>query len=82
MGSARIRPARLGEKLGEVRSRLGYSQREMAFFLSDDEASIYPQDVHRYEKNERDPPLVILLRYARLARVAMEVFADDKLDLP
>jgi transcriptional regulator with XRE-family HTH domain len=35
-----------------------------------------------YERGEREPPLPILLRYARLAGVPTEVLIDDELDLP
>lgn len=31
---------------------------------------------------EREPSLIVLLRYARLAGVSMDVLADDGLDLP
>jgi len=80
--SSRKRPARLGQKLATVRERFGYSLAEMAEKLSNDEAHIYKQDVHRYERSERDPSLIILLRYSRLSKVKMEIFADDNLDLP
>jgi DNA-binding XRE family transcriptional regulator len=82
MAATRKKPARLGEKLRAVREKFGFSLSEMAAKVSDDEVSIYRQDVHRYENNQTDPSLIILLRYARLARVKMEIFADDKLDLP
>jgi transcriptional regulator with XRE-family HTH domain len=35
-----------------------------------------------YERGEREPPLPVLLAYARLARVPMETLVDDKLNLP
>jgi transcriptional regulator with XRE-family HTH domain len=35
-----------------------------------------------YELGKREPPLKILLQYARAANVALEVLADDELDLP
>jgi transcriptional regulator with XRE-family HTH domain len=35
-----------------------------------------------YERGEREPPLPILLRYARVANVSMEALVDDELDLP
>ena len=82
MGSARIRPDRLREKLAAVRKKLGYSQAEMAFFLSDDHVSVARQDIHRYENGEMGPSIIILLRYSRMVKVPMEVFADDNLNLP
>lgn len=82
MPGIRRRPGRLGEKLAAVREKFGLSLSEMAGKLSDDEVSVVKQDVHRYERGQTDPSLIILLRYSRLARVKIEVFADDNLDLP
>ena len=82
MGSARTRPDRLAEKLFAVREKFGYSLAEMAAKLSDEHVAIAKQDIHRYERSEMAPSIIILLRYSRLARVKMEIFADDKLDLP
>lgn len=82
MGALRQRPSRLGEKLLAVRTKLGYSQTEMADALSDDESSVARQDIHRFEKNERDPNYIIMLRYCRLSKIDFEYFADDNLDLP
>jgi hypothetical protein len=38
--------------------------------------------VSGYELGRREPPLPILLKYARLAGVCVEVLIDDELDLP
>jgi transcriptional regulator with XRE-family HTH domain len=38
--------------------------------------------VSGYELGTREPPLAILLEYARLANIHLEVLADDDLDLP
>jgi len=35
-----------------------------------------------YELGKRDPPLAVLLKYARAANVYVEVLIDDELDLP
>lgn len=40
------------------------------------------QRISEYERGEREPPLPILLRYARVAGVNTEVLIDDELDLP
>lgn len=34
-----------------------------------------------YEKNLREPPLMVLLRYARIAGVTMETLVDDRMKL-
>ena len=38
--------------------------------------------ISEYELGKREPPLPILLEYARLAGVHMEDLVDDKVDLP
>ena len=38
--------------------------------------------VSAYERGVREPDLIVLLRYARLAKVSVESLIDDKLDLP
>jgi transcriptional regulator with XRE-family HTH domain len=43
---------------------------------------IYASHVSGYERGTREPPLDVLLQYARAAGVPVEVLIDDKLDLP
>jgi transcriptional regulator with XRE-family HTH domain len=38
--------------------------------------------VSSYESGRREPDLIILLNYARLAGVAVDVLIDDKMKLP
>jgi transcriptional regulator with XRE-family HTH domain len=38
--------------------------------------------ISAYELGQREPPLAVLLAYARLANVYLDVLADDELDLP
>jgi transcriptional regulator with XRE-family HTH domain len=38
--------------------------------------------VSQYELGTREPPLPVLLKYARLAGVIMDVLVDDEMDLP
>ncbi len=80
--SPRVRPERLALKLGQVREKLGLTQVEIAVELSDKAVVVTDKDISKWEKGERDPSLVVVLRYSRLIKVPMEVFADDKLDLP
>ena len=81
MGSVRPRPARLGEKLRQIRLSLGLSQSEMLRRLDAEDLIVYSQ-IAGYELGHREPSLLILLRYARLAGVPTEVLIDDELDLP
>lgn len=81
MGSARPRPERLAEKLLQIRLALGLSQPQMHKRLGV-EALIDYTKISTYELGKREPPLMILLEYARAANVYVEALIDDGLDLP
>jgi len=81
MGNARPRPKRLAEKLRQIRISLGLSQPEMHRRLEAEDEIDYTT-ISKYELDKNEPPLEILLRYARLAGVHMEDIVDDELDLP
>jgi transcriptional regulator with XRE-family HTH domain len=81
MGNERFRPQRLGAKLREIRLALGLSQTEMLKRLGL-EGKIWYTQISGYELGRRDPPLMILLRYARAANVSTDVLIDDEMDLP
>lgn len=83
MGSARRpTPARLAEKLLQVRLRLGLSQSQMLRSLGDTGTRLHAPHLSGYESGKREPPLVVLLQYARAAGVPVEVLIDDDQDLP
>lgn len=77
----RPRPARLAGKLRQIRNALGLSQTEMLKRLEVEDLIVYNQ-ISRYESGTREPPLMILLQYARLANVYVEALIDDDVDLP
>lgn len=79
--AARLRPERLAEKLLQIRLALGLSQNEMIRHLGLEEV-LYQSNLSGYEIGEREPPLPILLSYARAANVWADVLIDDELDLP
>ena len=81
MGTARQRSERLAEKLLQVRLALGLSQTEMVKRLGLEGMIVYNR-ISDYELGKREPPLPILLRYARVAGVSVEALIDDELDLP
>jgi transcriptional regulator with XRE-family HTH domain len=82
MGSRpRPKPQRLTEKLLSIRLALELSQDGMLARLGLD-SSHFRSAVSGYELGTREPPLPILLEYARLANVWMDVLVDDELDLP
>ena len=78
----RIRPERLGEKLRSIRNYLDCSLADMAQRLSTDEFSLRRTDISKYELDTNEPPLPVLLRYARIVGITMEILVDDELDLP
>lgn len=77
----RSKPARLAEKLLQIRTALSLSQNEMLRRLELAEGS-FRSSISGYELGTREPPLPILLRYARAAGVCVDVLIDDELDLP
>lgn len=83
MGLApRRRPARLAEKLLQVRQRLSLSQSQMFGRLGDAKEIIYAPHLSEYESGKRVPPLPVILAYARAAAVPVEILIDDEHDLP
>ena len=72
---------RLGQKLLQIRMGLGLSQSEMLRRLGYEE-SVYYTRISDYERDNRVPPLPLVLEYARAAGVHMEDIVDDELDLP
>jgi transcriptional regulator with XRE-family HTH domain len=81
MGYARPRPKRLAEKLLQIRNALGLSQWDLWKRLAvEDEIS--HKLISKYELDQNEPPLKVLLQYARVAGVHMEDIVDDELDLP
>lgn len=79
--TARSRPARLAEKLLQIRTSLGLSQNEMIRRLGLSDV-LYQSNISGFELKEREPSLPILLRYAQVAGVYVDVLIDDELDLP
>lgn len=80
MGTPRVRPDKLGKKLATIRKGFEYSLSQMAASLSDGRVKIRRQDVSRFEKGEREPSLIILLRYARSVKTTIDVLVDDEID--
>lgn len=79
--SSRPRPARLSQKLVDIRTKLQLSQNELIsrFDLSDE---ITQARISAYERGVREPPLAVLLKYARAAGVYVDALIDDEIDLP
>ncbi|MBA3240201.1 MAG: helix-turn-helix transcriptional regulator [Acidobacteria bacterium] len=80
-GAARMRPKRLAEKLRLIRLAFGLSQTDMLRRLGFEGVIAYHR-ISNYELGTGEPPLVVLLQYARLAGVYVDTLIDDDLDLP
>ena len=82
MGRARRpHPKRLAPKLLEIRRTLGFTQQRMLERLGGERSSLRTGHISEFESGKREPPLHILLGYARLAGVPLEMIVDDELDL-
>ena len=79
--SYRTRPKKLGGKLKLIRTRLDLTQAEMIKSLDVRSEPLYPTNISAYEQGKREPPLLVLLKYARLGGCTMEQLVDDKLKL-
>ncbi|HLM01898.1 MAG TPA: hypothetical protein VK400_12650 [Pyrinomonadaceae bacterium] len=80
--SRRKKPERLAEKLLAIRRQLELSQTSLKEKLESKGYPVYKGDISNYELGKSEPPLIILLRYARLGNVTMEMLVDDELNLP
>jgi len=76
---ARLKPERLAEKLIQIRLALGLSQNELIRRLDVD---LTQNRISEYETGKGEPPLPVLLRYAEIAGICVDVLINDKLDLP
>lgn len=78
---ARMKQERLAEKLLQIRTALGLSQTEMLRRLGFEDVLDYKR-ISEYELGKNEPPLAVLLRYARAAGICLDTLIDDELDLP
>ena len=79
--TSRTKCARLAEKLLGIREALGLSQSEMLERLGFSD-ELFRSNVSQYERGHRQPPLPVLLEYARAAGVCVDVLISDDMDLP
>src|SRR5947209_14652022 len=77
----RRRPRRLAAKLRQIREAFGLSQSEVVKRLDIGDMIALSQ-ISEFETGKREPSLIVLLRYARLAGVYVDSLIDDDLDLP
>jgi len=77
----RPRPVNLSRKLRQIRIALQLSQAQMVRHLGFGD-SFHVGRISEYESNLREPSLLVLLAYARVARIHLEALVDDAIDLP
>jgi transcriptional regulator with XRE-family HTH domain len=77
----RERPARLGDKLTEIRLKLRLSQNSMLRHLGLDD-KLTREELSAYERGVREPTLLTLLKYAQAAGIYVDMLIDDGVDLP
>ncbi|HQU86118.1 MAG TPA: helix-turn-helix transcriptional regulator [Pyrinomonadaceae bacterium] len=76
-----VHPQRLSEKLKSIRVNLNLSQNEILERLNFKD-KLFRSNISQYERGERVPGLLVLLAYARIAKISVEILIDDELDLP
>ncbi len=77
----RHRPEHLAEKLLRIREAFGLSQNEMIKRMGAEEL-MAQNTISEFELGKREPPLLVLLKYAEAAGVCLDILANDDLDLP
>lgn len=81
--AARQRPKRLGVKLRQARKALSLTQEELIKRLRELGVKGLAQgSISAYEANRREPSLIFILMFARVAGIPVETLLDDKLNLP
>lgn len=80
--SSRPKPANLHKKLKQIRSLLDLSQTEMLIALGySADKKEFRSIISAYELGKREPTLIDLLKYAKLAEISVEAIIDDELAL-
>lgn len=74
-------PQNLASKLLRIRESLNLSQTEMLKRLGFEER-LYRSNISQYERGEREPPLLVLLSYAKVSGVTVEILIDDEAEFP
>jgi transcriptional regulator with XRE-family HTH domain len=77
--ASRDRPERLADKIYQIRLDLGLTQSQMRERLELDYHVAY---ISLWETGKSEPPLPVLLRYAKCIGISTDALIDDALDLP
>ena len=65
----------------QIRLRLGMSQRQIVEALNYTATPLRASQISQYEQGQREPTMMLVLAYARLAKVSVESLIDDKMKL-
>jgi transcriptional regulator with XRE-family HTH domain len=77
----RRKQRRLADKLLQIRQSLKLSQSEILWHMGLDE-EFTRTNISNYELGQREPPLFVLLQYAHLAGLCLDVLVDDEFEVP
>ena len=80
MGVKALKSKRLPEKLKQIRVFFDLSQNELIKKIGFSDY-IFQGNVSQYELGRREPPLPVLLQYARFADVSVESLIDDEIEI-
>jgi transcriptional regulator with XRE-family HTH domain len=75
-------PKKLGKKLRQIREGLGMSQRQIVEALNYKATPLRASQISQYENGQREPTMMLVLAYAKLAGISTDVLIDDKMKLP
>jgi transcriptional regulator with XRE-family HTH domain len=85
----RVIPKRLPEKIKFIRSHFDLTLEEMVVKIEKrlsklgfPDIKVYTGNITEFEKGKREPQLPVLLAYAHLANVFVDVLINDELALP
>lgn len=83
----RPQPSRLPEKLRKIRAVLGLTQEQIVERLTYYKSPLYPSQISLFEQGKREPPVLLLLHYARLISITgrgefLEAILDDEMEIP
>lgn len=81
MGTKDLRPKRLAEKLKKIRIDLNLSQSELLEKLGFSDV-VFQGNISQYELGRREPPLPVLLAYAQIANIYVDILINDDLEIP
>lgn len=75
-------PKKLGKNLRKIREDFGNEPRQIVDMLNYKDTPLRASQISQYETGQREPTMMLVLAYARLAGISTDVLIDDKMRLP